>query len=159
MHASLLKAACLALWLCAPAFAESKTDSDTGRGSSLPQSESTSQQSMGTEGSSSRSGSGSGMSGSRSSRSGSSSSSSGVDTRSDRDTFREAPAATPATPRVAPGREPYRAPGSMRPEATTPNETTHPETGRRWGLIVFVVALVGLGLLAFRRRRPLPPAP
>lgn len=151
MRTSLLKAACLALWLCAPAFSESKTDSDTGRGSSLPQSESPSQQSMGTEGSSSRSDS-SGMSGSRSS--------SGMDTRSDRDTFREAPAASPTTPRVAPGREPYRAPGSMRPEATTPpNETTHPEAGRRWGLIVFVVALVGLGLLAFRRRRPLPPAP
>ncbi|MBI4423412.1 MAG: hypothetical protein HY554_06785 [Elusimicrobia bacterium] len=133
-------------WLSLPAFA-----ADTGRGTSLPAQttgqsvEQTDAERQGTEGRE--------RSGAMEER----------DVQGEPETFREAPGAAPgATPRggVAPGQQPYRAPGQVEPGTPGAVEgPATPEPGRRWGLILFVVALVGLGLLAFRRRGPRPPAP
>ncbi|MBI4347544.1 MAG: hypothetical protein HY553_11860 [Elusimicrobia bacterium] len=150
---SAIQAAIVTAWLCAPAFA---ANPETGRGSGLPGGSTAQvQEKTGDE---------------------ARPADRYDDWREDRATMdsdgriREAPAGAPGqtVPRggVAPGQQqPYRgAPGDLRPgEPGTPGgrEATAgaPEAGRRWGLIVFVIAVVALGLMAFRRRGTPPPNP
>ncbi len=138
MFKSLIQAAIVAAGLCAPALAVSN---DTGRSDSLPNR--TTAQNMG----------------------------SATDSQGDRwqdrdlmgsdsrELMREAPASSPRGG-VAPGRQgqEYRTvPGYIEPGQRGLYEPIRaPEAGRRWGLIVFVVAVVALGLMAFRRRNPMP---
>lgn len=150
MAYSVIRVAILGAWLCAPAFAQTE-GRDRSRGSSLPgdaTAQLRSDESRDAEGMRKR----------ERRDLGGRQDLEGVEGDED---IREAPGAAPGTApggRVAPGQQPYRgAPGAVEPGAEVPAGT--PEAGRRWGLIVFVIAIVALGLLAFRRRGPTPPAP
>lgn len=117
MANGLIKAAMIAAWLGAPAFADDGTRTERTQ----PAEPAAEEQRRATE----------------------------------EERLREAPAPTrPAPVRPAPGVQPEPEPGVQPPGEAVPTA----ETGRRWGLIVFVIAIVALGLLAFRRKPPLPPS-
>ena len=81
-------------------------------------------------------------------------------TQSEDERLREAPGAvTPGTPARPGGVAPGQEQGRFGEPGQAPGAEGVPQEGRGWGLIVFVIAVIGIALLAFRRRSPPPPNP